>query len=102
MESLMFDENVNIDKIIENSDLKPYFLDVVGKVFVKNLYASQSKRFVPKVKAQKEFYDSLYNLTEKLKYHVLDEQISSTITEVLHRYMEMQKPDFRKGKFDVF
>lgn len=97
----MFDDTVDIEKIIHDNELKPYFLEVVGKVLLKNLYASQNHRFVPKLKAQKEFYDSLYSLTEKLKYQVGDDQISSTIAYVLNHYLESLKPVLKKEKFDI-
>jgi hypothetical protein len=91
---------IDIKQIIGDKELKPYFLDVVGKVVLKNLYSSYHHRFAPKLKAQKDFYDSLYILTEKLKFVVPDEHMQTTISEVLRHYMESLKPILRKERFD--
>jgi hypothetical protein len=96
----MEEDNIDINQIIGDEKLKPYFLDVVGKVFLKNLYSSHHHRFVPKLKAQKDFYDSLYILTEKLMYVVPDEHIQTTISVVLEHYMESVRPILKKERFD--
>lgn len=90
---------IDIDQIIQDEQLKPYFLDVVGKVLLRNLYNSYHHRFMPKLKAQKDFYDSLYVLTEKLKLIVPDDQIQPTITRVTRYYMESLKPLLKADQF---
>ena len=86
----------DINEIINDENLKPYFLDVVGKIFLKNLYGSHHPRFQSRLKAQKEFYDSLSILTEKLMFVVPVEQMQATIVEVFKHYMETLKPILRK------
>ena len=93
------DEIIDIDSIIANDELKPYFLDVVGKSFLKNLNNSHDHRYLSKLKAQKDFYDSLYFLSEKLKYLVPAERIQPTIAEVLKHYMQSLKPIMRSDNF---
>lgn len=97
----MQEDIIDINQIIEDEKLKPYFLDVVGKIFVKNLYNSHHRRFRLRLKAQKDFYDSLYILTEKLMLVVPDEQIQPTISEVLKHYMELVRPILKKERFDA-
>jgi hypothetical protein len=98
----MIDEDfIDIEQIIGDKELKPYFLDVVGKIVLKNLYHSHHHRFIPKLKAQKELYESLHRLAEKLMFVVPDHQIQPTISEVLKHYMESLKPILRKERFDA-
>ncbi|MFZ6013403.1 MAG: hypothetical protein ACOYXT_23880 [Bacteroidota bacterium] len=95
------EDYIDINQIIQDQQLKPYFLDVVGKVVLKNLYSSYHHRFIAKLKAQKDMYDSLYILTEKLRFVVPDEHIQPTIAEVLKHYMESLRPILKKEKFDA-
>lgn len=95
------EDEVDINKIIQDQQLTPYFLDLVVKNVQKNLFHSHHVRYLPKVKANKDFYDSLYSLTERLRSVVPDEYIQPTVVEALRHYTHKLRLQTRRENSDA-
>lgn len=88
----MFKDHVDVNAVFEDAELRPYFLDLVGKSFLNSLNGKYNDHYFSKVKAQKEFYDSLFRVVEKLRLVVPPDQLQSTIEEVSFTYIQNVKP----------
>jgi hypothetical protein len=71
-----------IKELIKDRSLQPYFFDLFVKNYVWDLSLSFGVSYLDRVKAQKDFYISLHQLSEKLKGVVPEDKMETTIEEV--------------------
>jgi hypothetical protein len=71
-----------IKELIKDRSLQPYFFDLFVKNYVWDLSLSFGVSYLDRIKAQKDFYISLHQLSEQLKGVVPEDKMETTIAEV--------------------
>ena len=85
---------MDVNYLTQNENLRPYFLDLISKHLLWNMSDSFGVRHAEKIKIQKDYYDSLYNLSLKLKEHVPEDKLLSIIDEVSDYYIKNGLQEF--------
>lgn len=79
--------NAIIEKLKSDQDLRPLFLDFLCKNMILNMTDVFAVKSADRVRIQKEFYDSYYNLAACISKEAPDEQVYSIIEEVSKFYL---------------
>lgn len=76
-----------IEKLKEDQDLRPYFFDFVCKGFILGLSDTFKVSEIERVRFQRDYYDALHDLTEKIEKRVTADEVLPTIQQVSVYYL---------------
>jgi hypothetical protein len=79
---------MTLDEIKNDPELRPYFLEFICKNMVLGMTDFFHVNDLQRIKFQKEFYDSMLNLSERLESVVPQDRIYPTIEEVSKFYLQ--------------